>query len=899
MKESNVKAVSQLLAMVSLLAPITAQPLGIGDIELHSALNQKLEAQIKLHIASGENPADVSVRLAPPEKFDQAGIPWSYFLSKIKFQPVVQANGDIVVKVSSREPITEPFLNFLLEINWPQGSQYREYTVLIDPPAEYQPSPLPSAISPEYRIEPLEEPSAPKATPRRSRSPIRTASTISPQTPTDGEYGPTQSADTLWHIAQQLAQQREVPTKQMLTALYRANPDAFNHGNINSLKTGVVLKIPETAAIMQSGPKAGAKAAAPVKPQPSDVKPPKPLELVAPSDAKIAENAEVGAQVKSGGTSTGDNISGDSGAGEADAGQADLQARIDRLEQQINMMQQLLALKDQQLATLQNQGTTVPSQPAPTPEPEAKTQPETPDVQQEVPTPAAPIEPAQQTTPAPQPSAPPTAEPTPIAPKPVPQPRKPVPPPVAEVPAEEESFFSSSVYYLTAGGLGLGILGALGWLYRRKRKPEGQPDTESMFASATQIRMPDADSALSVPVLDMTSSGNYDVGTVGESSFISDFTPSDFEAFDTDQAEVDPLSEADVYLAYGRYQQAEDLIKEAIKEHPQKDEFKLKLLEIFYANENREAFGNYAQELAKAGKQADKGFWNKVTDMASEIVPDSPLFGGTAASETATASPAQHSKETKASFEPKSEPATPETDAAGELQLDDDLSELRLDDDAALDDNGLDFDLSSFSIGDDEAEEDKQNTADTDIESIEFNFDNLGSVAEQKPTGEKSPAEEFETFDFSFDLDDSLPKSAEQAPAPQPEETVSATEVEEPDGWDFPDFVSPTQDKSAAPLTLDSSGSKEPENIAAGDADEFDFNFDFDAPVLGAEEESDFGLGVSDLTDMDEFETKIDLAKAYIDMGDTEAARKIASEVLEKGSKEQKQAAQALLDELI
>jgi len=892
-KESNVKAVSQLLAMVSLLAPITAQPLGIGDIELHSALNQKLEAQIKLHVASGENPADVSVRLAPPEKFDQAGIPWSYFLSKIKFQPVVQANGDIVVKVSSREPITEPFLNFLLEISWPQGSQYREYTVLMDPPAEYQPSAIPSATSPEYSIEPLEEPSAPKATPRRSRNPVRTASNISPQTPTDGEYGPTQSADTLWHIAEQLAQQREVPTKQMLTALYRANPDAFNHGNINSLKTGVVLKIPETAAIMQSGQKAGTKTAAPVKPQTSDVKPSKPLELVAPSDAKIAENAEVGGQVKSGGTSTGGNISGDSGTGEADTGQADLQARIDRLEQQINMMQQLLALKDQQLATLQNQGSAEPGQPAPTPEQEAKTQPEPPPIpapvaQQEVPIPApAPIEPAQQTTPAPQP---PAAEP---APKPEPQARKPVPPPAPEVVAEEEGFFSSSVYYLTAGGLGLGILGGLGWLYWRKRKPEGQPDTESMFASATQIRMPDADSALSVPVLDMTSSGNYDVGTVGESSFISDFTPSDFEAFDTDQAEVDPLSEADVYLAYGRYQQAEDLIKEAIKEHPQKDEFKLKLLEIFYANENREAFGNYAQELANAGKQADKGFWNKVTDMASEIVPDSPLFGG-----TSTVSAAPPPKETKASFEPKSELATLGTDAATELNLDDDLSELRLDEDATLDDNGLDFDLSSFSIGDDEAAEDKQNSADTDIESIEFNFDGLATVAEHQPTDEKSPVEEFETFDFNFDLDDSQSKSAEQRPAPQPEQTASATEIEELDGWDFPEFVSPADDKSAAPLTLDSSGSKQPEKIPGSDADEFDFNFDFDAPALGTEEESDFGLGVSDLTDMDELETKIDLAKAYIDMGDTEAARKIASEVLEKGSKEQKQAAQALLDEL-
>jgi len=118
-KESNVSNLTKALAVVSLLAPVSAQPLGIGEIELHSALNQKLNAEIRLSVAPGENPADVSVKLAPPEKFDQAGVVWNYFLSKIKLEPVVQANGSIIVKVSSREALTEPFLDFLLEVTWP------------------------------------------------------------------------------------------------------------------------------------------------------------------------------------------------------------------------------------------------------------------------------------------------------------------------------------------------------------------------------------------------------------------------------------------------------------------------------------------------------------------------------------------------------------------------------------------------------------------------------------------------------------------------------------------------------------------------------------------------------------------------------------------------------------
>ena len=85
MKEKSVKYLTKTLAVVSLFAPITAQPLGIGDIRLHSALNQKLNAEIHLNLAPNENPADVTVRLASPEKFDKAGIPWNYVLSKIKF----------------------------------------------------------------------------------------------------------------------------------------------------------------------------------------------------------------------------------------------------------------------------------------------------------------------------------------------------------------------------------------------------------------------------------------------------------------------------------------------------------------------------------------------------------------------------------------------------------------------------------------------------------------------------------------------------------------------------------------------------------------------------------------------------------------------------------------------
>ena len=125
------------IAAVSILAPASAYPLGIGDIKLHSALNQNLDAEIALILSADEDISDVKVRLASPEKFDEAGVPWSYFLSKIKFEAVVRADGSTIVKLSSKEAYREPFLDFLLEVSWANGNLYREFTVLIDPPVAY------------------------------------------------------------------------------------------------------------------------------------------------------------------------------------------------------------------------------------------------------------------------------------------------------------------------------------------------------------------------------------------------------------------------------------------------------------------------------------------------------------------------------------------------------------------------------------------------------------------------------------------------------------------------------------------------------------------------------------------------------------------------------------------
>lgn len=185
MKESNVRHFTKTLAVVSLLAPVSGQSLGIGDIQLHSSLNQNLNAQIRLSVADGENPSDVSVRLAPPEKFDQAGVPWNYFLSKLRLEPVVQADGGILVKVTTREVVTEPFLDFLLEVTWPQGSMTREFTLLIDPPTSYNQAVLPAVDATPFSAEPLEPVQRPiRSAPRKAIRNAAPPNRLNPSRPT-------------------------------------------------------------------------------------------------------------------------------------------------------------------------------------------------------------------------------------------------------------------------------------------------------------------------------------------------------------------------------------------------------------------------------------------------------------------------------------------------------------------------------------------------------------------------------------------------------------------------------------------------------------------------------------------------------------------------------------------
>ena len=317
--------------------------------------------------------------------------------------------------------------------------------------------------------------------------------------------------------------------------------------------------------------------------------------------------------------------------------------RLTGLEQQMSAMQRLLALKDEQIAILQARQTPPakevqqPAHPAaippstssaniaPAPEvQQAKTQPAV--QSREIPE----ASPDYSQTPAAR-SIPPST-PKPVgSPPPKPPPRMPGPPSIQTEPvistaaANEEGFLAElldHLYYLAGGATGVLLLTLL-WQFIRRRSAMTE-DPESILTLTDREKNTHQQKPAPEPV--NVSQNVTEQPTVFRSSFLSEFTPSNFDTLSGDMTEVDPVSEADVYLAYGRYKQAEDLILGAIGQNPERDDCRLKLFEIHYAMENALAFEKCAQDLASTHKEAKPEFWEKVVEMGRELCPRNPLF---------------------------------------------------------------------------------------------------------------------------------------------------------------------------------------------------------------------------------------------------------------------------------
>lgn len=927
---------SKTLTLMGLLAPVGANALGVGEIKLHSALNQVLEAEIPLITSGSESSSEIRVSLASPAAFVKAGIERPYYLSRLRFTPVVK-NGGVVIKISSKEVIREPFLNFLIEVNWPSGHMLREFTVLLDPPGTFNEPAITATRTPTIQSETVTSPRYPVdqpanyGFPAKSPAPRKKAA----RTYQSGDFVTSRRNDSLWSMANRVKTEPPVSKEQMMIALYEANPHAFFKKNMNALKAGQRLRIPAREAIVKTDRQEALAElgrqndewrgrTATVADQPKD-------SPVSKSNEAVAKNVSSGPESKlklvSPAVGETAKTSSDSTQGAA-TGKTELQtemletirqendelrSRLKEAEEQLARINLLLTLKDKQLSALQNQkasgvnpdekiidldatkpgtGDVKPESQRPVAAPAEQTQPpaaavskpdtpftviseENPSAEASLTPPANPENPSVASVEQPDATAadqqPVGAEQQPESVAEVQQPesasmdQKPqsgaadetgtpvqskatevIPEPVASEPvqkaapaepakiaattsqAEDDllSEFIAEPYYLAAGGSAVMLLALLGLaLARRRARIILAADTESVLASANTARETAKENTDLKTVQPVQSKP---VGVV-ESSFLSEFTPSDFDALETDHDDVDPVSEADVYLAYGRYQQAEDLIRNAIENYPERDECKLKLLEIHFATEDRDAFEAYARELEPFKKDKPE-FWAKVAEMGREICPNSPLFGPVAKGGQ-TNGPADFGK---ADFS---------DEASGGFDLGD--TEFR-DGESDFDHDALGFEMAESFDHSDEFDEFASDTgSDFVTESVDYS--------------ERNSADDHSIEFKRFDVGDSI-------------ETGRQT---------------------------DFSG-----KASAGELDEdretyelVDMNFE-DSSETPYEAVSDHVSELADLTDGDEIETKLDLAKAYVDLDDEESARGILSQILIEGNEEQKSEAQALVDVL-
>ncbi|MCW9024990.1 MAG: hypothetical protein OQK73_09955 [Gammaproteobacteria bacterium] len=467
--------------------------------------------------------------------------------------------------------------------------------------------------------------------------------------------------------------------------------------------------------------------------------------------------------------------------------------------------------------------------------------------------------------------------------------------------------------------------------------------------------------------------------TDGESSFLSDFAVSGAGAIQAEDSEVDPLTEADVFMAYGRYEAAEERLNEALEQDPSRKELKLKLLEVFNATKNQQAFESTAEEFyASLGEDASTDpMWDKVLTMGKELAPNNPLFTGDVvapvAAEAAQDDPGVGLSDSQVMdigletgvFQTEqfnAVEAEESTDSMADLDFNLDLGEetetAAEPEAASADADAMDFnldlaeeeqaesmDMPDLDMGTAEEADDEAEPVTAELEmpaadSLDFNLDtaepetdlataepdaaDLDAMDFNLDTGEDSEetaetmmpeldiAEEDETagsLDFNLDLGDDQPATAESTTAPDSADEDGTMVLNMDDALDF-DTESSEEEETAVDLNVETA-TEIMEELADDDATmalNMDESMDFDLAATGEEETAtDLAMDMAESSDMgdldlaaggDEVGTKLDLARAYIDMGDPEGARSILDEVLDEGNDSQKQEAQQLIQQI-
>ncbi|ACE84274.1 FimV/HubP family polar landmark protein [Cellvibrio japonicus] len=1004
----------------SLMLSQYASALGLGEMTLKSALNQPLEAEIKLLDTRDLSAEQILVALASPADFERNGVDRLYFYTEFQFDVRLDTPDGPKVVVTSRSPVREPYLNFLIEARWTAGRLLREYTLLMDLPTFDDAAPKAAintaATQAPVAQKPAAAPSRQATSPRPTQAAPATRPAVS-RSISGNEYQ-IKANDTLWNIARDVGASSGASIHQAMMALYEANPEAFINGNINLLRRGQVLRIPSSEEMTS---RSTGEAVRQFAAQTGDASLGAQLNASRRTTSANTASTQTSGRVKlvapGGGTGSAGQGSGanrGSGAGleaelavtleELDKSKAEnteLSSRVRDLEAQIDTMERLVEVSNEklramQLAAEQTQQAQVTA-PTSTEQPPASTETAAtpavtaPAVSTEPETPAtAPVAASSEAASSKAASSAAAVKPARVV--------SPPPPSLVDTAIQNAPWI----------GLGVLILGAGGYFFYRRRK-EQQEEAEANDAFDQDVFA--MDSSIEDEELLEDSIAETALHDEQESDFELDLDAgTDHQDADDDVSVID---KADIHIAYGQLDKAEELLLKGLEKDPGSADIRLKLLEVYSHQRDVPSFDKHYAALAAIGGAA-------VLARASELraaIPgasefevelpeavDSPVeqslnfddlnFDDLHADDQPAATPAavdladdsldfnldldddllslddpQPEPEPAQSWdlpeelssssdlgefsldvEPASDPepasgvesGTAVDDGEFDVQLDadlpapaldpqdtlgeslslepeveaEDLSELSLALDG-LDDEALPDDLSAANLAlDDEFSFDLEepetpavpaDVQDLDVTADDFNLDmdvndvDLAALDHEMEALDNdqdfsSLDHELTSLDSAFDADDlNVPSSGLNL-------TDDLDKPAQPDAIDE-EFLDEALVDAAAPV-VDTSPAELPhdDDVFAEALSELDAGGDIDLDKLAPENfeitDEDMDAELDFLADADEAATKLDLARAYIDMGDAEGAKDILAEVVNEGNDDQRAEAQDLLSRI-
>lgn len=906
------------IAAASALSSGMAHALGLGELTLKSTLNQPLVAEIELLDARDLSVGQVVPSLANSADFAQAGVDRQAFLDDLTFTPVLNASGKSVLRITSTRPIRDPYMKFLVQVLWPNGRLLREYSLLLDP----------QKVTPEAAAAAQLPATAPAQAQTQAQAPADVPAPVVMPAPTPvAEAKPAQyttnKRDTLWEIAARVRSGGSV--QQTMLAIQALNPDAFIGGNINRLKVGQVLRLPDP---QQVATLAQPQAVAQVSEQNLAWRQRRSLPAGArqvdatrhnradaePTKVEVQDNLSL---VSGNTKARGKGAAGDSKAigsklalakeslDTTRRDDAELKSRMTDLESQLDKLQRLIQLKSDQLAKMQAEGTTGPA-----------TTDTASTIPAELVTTAPSAEMAARTPGeiAPEDALPPAAAEATAAPEAQPI----TPAPVAPV---EASNADSALNKLLANPMLSGIVGGgavlillllLLLLARRRNARQASHKHKRMARAlaeetefAADMDLPEASfEGLEVPPPSVKLAPAPVPAAVVEP---------------VRERSADVLEQANVHVANGRLNQAAELLEDATKEEPQRSDLRLKLMEIYAEQGDRNGFTGQERKLVATGKNhaeveqlksrypmmlmagAGLGAAALAAELDAKYVKDLMLDEPELPAPATTPKPApiaapaaefdefdlDHDFDLSLDDLEEASPAVvkaPELKLNGVHHLGNELSlnapvavEASSDDDLSFESvlqqqaeakQGMSDDLADFDL-DLSEEQPSLNAEDDFLLSLEDDLRDLpafdDSPSLDHPAVDKSPVDDLELpADFDLSLADEINAEAEPDAFASELGDVNAELDRLSQSLEQPPMAKPFEARSFAEGA-----------IAAGDEPEFDF-----------------------LAGTDEAATKLDLARAYIEMGDSDGARDILDEVVGEGDDIQKTEAQQMLARL-